>query len=144
MEADLNNALIGLTISAIVLGACAETSGSAGFVARGGVRVTPVNADVFEVAARPGEGEYDFWCGAGEYARRQLGASDSTRVYVVGGVGRGTVSQAPETAQFSLKRPGQAVGASERQARWGPRVGQSSTVASARRKCNVDRNDFWA
>ncbi len=130
-------------VATIGINACVDSS-SGGFVARGGIRVEPVNADVFEVGVRPNAVEANFWCGAGDYARRQLGAPDSARVYVVGGTGPGTVSDNPETAQFSLQPPQSAQGATGRSGGWGPRLGSSKTVGLARNQCGIDRNDFWS
>jgi hypothetical protein len=132
-----------LSLGAVALGACMDTS-SGGFVSRGGIRVIPVNADVFEVGVRANAVEANFWCGAGDYARRQLGAPDSARVYVVGGTGPGTVSNNPETAQFSLKPPQAVQGATGRSGSWGPRLGSSRTVGLARNQCGIDSNDFWS
>ena len=121
--------------------AACETSDSAGFRTRNGVKVIPVNADVFEVNARPDGVQSDFWCGAGNYASRVLGAPDSAPVYVVGGAGRGTMSNSPDAAQFSLKPPGQAQGATGRQGSWGPGVGAARAVGSARRSCREIESD---
>ncbi len=139
----MKNVSVGLGVVVFLLVGCGDGS-SDGFVSRGGIRVDPVNADVFEVGVRPGAVEANFWCGAGDYARRQLGAPDSARVYVVGGSGPGTVSDNPETAQFSLKPPQLAQGATGRSGGWGPKLGQSKSVGIARNQCGVDRNDFWS
>lgn len=118
----------------VALGACVS---STAFTAQNGVRVNPVNADVFEVFARPNGRQSDFWCGAGSYASRVLGAADSAPVYAVGGAGRGVTFDSPDAAQFALKPPSQVSGATNRPANrgWGPEVGQSTTVGSARRSC---------
>jgi hypothetical protein len=121
-----------------------DASSAGGFVSRGGVHVNPVNADVFEVGVRPNAIEANFWCSAGDYASRQLGAPNNARVYVVGGTGPGTVTANPETAQFSLKPPQLAQGATGRSGRWGPRLGASKTVGLARQDCNIDQNSFWS
>ncbi|MCH2066380.1 hypothetical protein [Shimia sp.] len=135
---------VGFMAGALALSACMSTSSGGGFVSRSGVRVTPVNADVFEVGVRPNAIEAEFWCGAGDYASRQLGAPNSARVYVVSGTGAGTVTSNPETAQFSLKPPQAVQGAAGRSGRWGPRLGSSKSVGAARQDCNIDRNNFWA
>lgn len=108
-------------VGALALSACMDASSGGGFVSRGGVHVNPVNADVFE-----------------------LGAPNNARVYVVGGTGPGTVTANPETAQFSLKPPQLAQGATGRSGRWGPRLGASKTVGLARQDCNIDQNSFWS
>ncbi|CUH53247.1 hypothetical protein [Shimia marina] len=124
---------LGLALSCVALAGCLS---SEGFVTSSGVRVNPVNADVFEVAARPGQGVSDFWCGAGDYAWRALGAADNERVYVVGGAGPGVTSDSKDTMQFSLKQPGDVQGATGRQGKWGPHVGRNYFVGDARHQCN--------
>lgn len=126
-------ALCGLT-------ACAEL-GDGGFVTSRGTRVNPVNADVFEVIARPGNERNQFWCGAGEYAHRALDAPSNAKVYVVGGAGSAVTMEAPSGAQFSLKPANQVTGATGRDSRWGPRLGQSMFVADARGRCGRDTFD---
>lgn len=130
-------------LAGLVISGCADSS-TGGFVSLGGIRVEPVNADVFEVGVRPGAIEANFWCGAGDYARRQMGALDNARVYVVGGTGPGTVSENPETAQFSLKPPQAVQGATGRSGGWGPRLGRSNSVGIARSQCGRHNNDFWS
>ncbi|MBO9472567.1 hypothetical protein J7413_03365 [Shimia sp. R10_1] len=116
-----------------VLMAC-EGAGSV-FVTSNGVRVNPVNADVFEVLARPAGRASDFWCGAGHYARRALDAPDTALVYVVGGAGPGVTANTPDAAQFSLKPPSEVSGATGRAGSWGPDVGAATSVGQARRSC---------
>ncbi|MDA5556255.1 hypothetical protein [Shimia sp. MMG029] len=130
-----------LSILCLSLAACTDL-GDGGFVTAGGTRVNPVNADVFEVIARPRNENNQFWCGAGEYAHRALGASPGANVYVVGGAGAAVTMESPNGAQFSLKPPSQVSGATERDTRWGPRLGQSMFVADARGRCGRDEFDF--
>lgn len=101
------------------------------------MRANPVTEDVFEVFARPGGRQSDFWCGAGNYASRVLDAPDTAPVYAVGGAGQGVTMKSPDAAQFSLKPPGDARGATGRPAKgsWGPDVGQAVSVGQARRSC---------
>ncbi len=128
-------------LATLAVAACTET-GSGGFVVAGGTRVNPVNADVFEVIARPGNEVNQFWCGAGEYARRTLGAPSNAHVYVVGEAGTGYTMDTPSAAQFSLKPPSQAQGASGRTARWGPNIGENKFVADASRHCGARLDSF--
>jgi hypothetical protein len=123
-----------LVAGLLALSGCVSTMA---FTAQNGVRVHPVNEEVFEVFARPNGRQSDFWCGAGSYASRELGAPDSAPVYAVGGAGRGVTFDGPDAAQFALKPPSQVSGATNRPAKrgWGPEVGQSTTVGSARRSC---------
>ncbi len=131
-----------MTLSTLFLVAACDTSdgqgaSTSGFVTNTGVRVNPVNANVFEVVPKAGaRGSSPFWCGAGQYARRALGAQDNARVHVVGGVGPGVTSTSPDTAQFSLLPAGQAEGATGRTGSWGPSLGASKTVISARSGCS--------
>ncbi len=118
----------------VALMAC-DGTGSSAFVTSNGVRVNPVNEDVFEVLARPAARPSDFWCGAGNYARRALDAPDNALVYVVGGAGRGVTANTPDAAQFSLKPPSEVTGATGRAAAWGPDVGASASVGRARSSC---------
>jgi len=127
------------SVSVMVLIGC-QTGGSAAFSARNGVRVNPVNADVFEVIARPNGRKSDFWCGAGSYASQQLGAPDNALVYTVGGSGRGVTMNSPDAAQFSLKPPEQVSGATGRAGNWGPSVGQANSVGRARNSCAPPKN----
>ncbi|MEP2533393.1 hypothetical protein [Shimia sp.] len=131
--------LIGL---ALLAAACTDSAGgnSSGFRTFTGVRVNPINEAVFEVIPIPASVEEQFWCGAGEYARRVLGAPQNAQVYVVSGVGPGLTMQTKSAAQFSLSP--QASGASGVQGTWGPRLGDNKFVGDASRKCNRDPNRF--
>lgn len=125
--------------------ACSESSGKGnnGFVTTGGIRVNSVSEDVFEVAARPNLNMVNaFWCGAGDYAGQALGAPPTARVYAVGGAGPAYTSDSRDAAQFSLKPPGRAIGASGRKGSWGPRLGEDKFVGDARRLCWRLGSDF--
>ncbi|PSL20017.1 hypothetical protein CLV88_10476 [Shimia abyssi] len=129
-----------MILSCFAFVACSETS-SGGFHTRNGVRVAPVNAQVFEVSQSPsGVGEADFWCGAGDYARRMLGAKDSERVYVVSEAGPGVVAQSNSTVQFSMSPPEQTQGALGRVSSWGPKIGTSSSVVRSASSCRTPQN----
>ncbi len=137
MKRFATNSIAALSLMALV--GC-QTGGSAAFTARNGVRVNPVNSDVFEVIARPNGRKSDFWCGAGSYASRQLGAPDNALVYTVGGAGRGVTMNSPDAALFSLKPPEQVSGATGRAGNWGPSVGQANSVGRARNSCAPPKN----
>lgn len=122
------------------LAGCSE-QGSGGFVTIGGTRVNPVSGSVFEVIPRPGNESWAYWCGAGQYARFELGAADNAIVYVVGGAGQGVTADSPSAVQFSLLPPGKAQRASGRSSSWGPRLGAGTTVRDARSSCGRTRND---
>lgn len=132
--------LAGLSAMSLLSLVACQTGGSAAFTARNGVRVNPVNADVFEVIARPNGRKSDFWCGAGSYASGALGAPDNVLVYTVGGAGQGVTMKSPDAAQFSLKPPEQVLGATGRAGNWGPSVGQANSVGRARNSCAPPRN----
>lgn len=121
-------------MATLVLVAC-DATGSADHTARYGVRVNAVNAEVFEVIARPNGRWSDFWCGAGSYAHAELGAPDNAVIYTVGGAGRGVTMNSPDAAQFALKPLDQVSGATGREGGWGPQVGQTNTVGRARHSC---------
>lgn len=121
------------------LSCCAQQAGT-GFATSGGVRVNPVTDTVFEVIPRIGEEPSGLWRGAGEFARRELGAADTAQVYVVGGAGPGVTSGSRSAAQFSLLPPGEARGATGRNSRWGPQPGARATVLQARLRCKRRHN----
>lgn len=125
----------------LALAGCMDSATTGDFHTRTGVKVFPVNAAVFEVAARPGSVMiHDFWCGAGEYARRVLGASNNDRVYVVSEAGPGVASPSNSTVQFSMSPPGQTQGALGNKSHWGPNIGTSSSVVQARSRCRDNLN----
>jgi hypothetical protein len=67
--------------------------------------VNPVTDTVFEVVAKAGSGGMDFWCAAGDYARRALGAPPTQRVYVVRERGAAVTLNRRSAAHFSLLAP---------------------------------------
>ena len=48
---------------------------------RGGLPVQPVSGTTFDVLYSSDANIHDFWCAAGNYAARKLGARSATRVY---------------------------------------------------------------
>lgn len=118
------------------LTACEVASDDGRFLTANGARVYPVSADVFEVVARPNNEINQFWCGAGEYASQVLGAPPSARVYVVAEAGRGTVVDAPNAVQFSLRPLEQLDGVEGRKGTWGPRLDEDEFVSDARYRCS--------
>ncbi|PSL20016.1 hypothetical protein [Shimia abyssi] len=114
------------------------SAASGDFHTRTGVRVYPVNEQIFEVAALPGETQIeDFWCGAGDYAKRVLGAEDRDKVYVVSEAGPGVVADSRSTVQFSLSPPEQTEGALGNRTYWGPNIGASNSVVEAIHECRT-------
>ena len=78
------------TALAAVLGLLPLASGA--WQADNLLTVNPLPNGVFEVIGRPGSAGSDYWCAAGDYALRVLGASGTQRIYITRG--RGT----PETS----------------------------------------------
>lgn len=72
------------------------------FTSRHGTRVNPVNANVFEVIPRSGGSGAMFWCGAGDYAQRELGASWQARVYIARGRAQSETTGRRSAVQFTL------------------------------------------
>lgn len=67
-----------------------------------GARVNPVNNAVFEVVPRSSGNGPIFWCAAADYARRALGASWTTRIYIVRGRGVSETTGRRSSVQFTL------------------------------------------
>lgn len=67
--------------------------------------VNPVSDSVFEVVGRVGTSAADFWCGAGDYARRVIGVGPGQRIYVVRELGPSETSNRRSAVQFSLTSP---------------------------------------
>lgn len=71
------------------------------FSSRLGARVNPVNAAVFEVVPKSGSGQ-EIWCGAADYAQRELRAPWQARVYVARGRGQSETTGRRTAVQFTL------------------------------------------
>ncbi len=121
--------------------ACTET-GTGGFVTSSGVRVNAVNEQVFEVIPQAGAQRAQFWCGAGDYASRTLGASSRDRVYVVSEIGPGVTRETREAMQFSMSPPASVSGAAGNVSHWGPKIGDDRFVGDARMSCSTGINRF--
>jgi hypothetical protein len=78
------------------------------FTAVNSLVVNQVDANVIEVVGRPGAFKEDYWCGIGDYVRRELGLPWKTRIYVVSGLGRSVTTGAIDAATFTLNP--QAIG----------------------------------
>lgn len=131
---------IPILLSFAVVACTTESSG--GFQNSAGSRVNPVSENVFEVIVRPGNEYSKFWCGAGDYAARVLGAPANARLYVVGGAGQAVTMSSPNGAQFSLVPPEQAKGATGRNSGWGPKLGRNEFVGDAQLFCWGDPERF--
>lgn len=97
----------GLFSVAVLAGlAAAVPSVGDAFTSRLGARVNPVNAAVFEVVPRGGSGQ-EIWCGAADYAQRELRAPWQARIYVSRGRGQSETTGRRTAVQFTLD-PGAA------------------------------------
>jgi hypothetical protein len=72
------------------------------FTSRRGAKVNPVNAAVFEVVPKSGGIGADYWCGAADYAHRQLKASWQARIYIARGRGPSVTTGKRSAVQFTL------------------------------------------
>lgn len=68
-----------------------------------GARVNQVDQNVFEVVPRGSRTSgKDFWCGAGEYAYRELRAPWSARIYIVQGRSQSVTTERRSAVQFTM------------------------------------------
>ncbi|KAE9627895.1 hypothetical protein FEE96_06565 [Parasedimentitalea maritima] len=115
------------------------------FRAVNSLQVNQVDSNVFEVIGRAGAFKEDYWCGAGDYLRRQLRLPWSTEIYVVSEIGRGVTTGARSAVQFTINP--EAVGVVPYEKSWVSNiltVGYSRSVTAAFHYC--DRrlfNPLW-
>jgi len=67
-----------------------------------GAKIYPLEDGVFEVVTRSGGNGSEYWCAAADYARRTLGASWQTPVYIYRGLAPGAASGRRSTVLFTL------------------------------------------
>jgi hypothetical protein len=67
--------------------------------------VNPLTPTSFEVIGRGGISSVDYWCAAGDYARRVLDVPIDQRIYVSRARGRAETENARSAVQFSLDPP---------------------------------------
>ncbi|PJE34715.1 hypothetical protein CVM52_20860 [Pseudooceanicola lipolyticus] len=91
-----------LTIGAAL--ALLPTLGSA-WTAYNRHEVVPLGDGVFEVVSEVGSGPTDFWCGAGDYAYRQMRAAAVQRLYLWRAIGPSVSRPGRKAVQFSLTPP---------------------------------------
>ncbi len=72
------------------------------FTSRGGARVNPVDAAVFEVVPNSGGGGDLYWCGAADYAQRALNAPWQARLFIYRGRGPSETTNKRSAVQFTL------------------------------------------
>ncbi|MEC7257940.1 MAG: hypothetical protein VXW58_08980 [Pseudomonadota bacterium] len=89
---------------AVVSLACAPVAATA-WTADNRLDVNPLPGGGFEVIGDPGSGGPDYWCAAGDYALRVLGARATDRVYITRGRGAPETSTRKSGVQFSLTAP---------------------------------------
>jgi hypothetical protein len=94
--------------------------------------VQPVDATTFDVLPRGDVFEQDFWCAAGHYAARKLGAKSTTRIYRLSEPPR----RAGQAVRFSVDPAGHASATGLNTIGGGD---GSLSAASARNQCEVAR-----
>lgn len=112
------------------------------FIAENRLQVNPLPNGGFEVIGQPGSGPAQYWCAAGDYALRVLGAGASRPVYMTRGIGAPVTSDRKSAIQFSLSAPegGQAADSLTLSL---DRVGDRLSVAFASNYClNFKNLDF--
>lgn len=69
------------------------------------LRVNPVRDAVFEVVGQSGSANVDYWCAAGDYARRVLSLPLGQRIYIVRGRAEVQTTDRKSAVQFSVQAP---------------------------------------
>lgn len=91
-----------IVMSAIIGVGLALPHAAQAFTSKLGARVNPVNAAVFEVVPRSsGDGQL-FWCSAGDYAQRSLGASWRDTIYIARSRAPSETTGRRSSVQFTL------------------------------------------
>jgi hypothetical protein len=113
-------------------------AGRAEFTAGPGMRVNAVNATVFEVVSRGAAKGIEYWCAAGDYAQRGLGASWNADIYIARGLGQSVTTGKRSAVQFTID-PGAAgvVPAPASLSLNDLVVGERMSVRKAYGKCNT-------
>lgn len=103
--------------------------------------VNPLPENGFEVVGQSGAySSMAFWCSAGDYARRVLGAGPTQRIYVIRERGPAVTRDKKSAVHFSLVAPAGA-DTHPRFLLTVVRVGDNLNAASAQNYC-YDRKDF--
>ncbi len=76
------------------------------FTAENRLSVAPTSGDAFEVIEAQGAGARELWCAAGDYARDQLNAANSARLYVVAPRGDSQTAPGHKAVAFALTPQG--------------------------------------
>lgn len=90
-------------------------------------------AGEFEVLTTAGSGVSDYFCAAGEFAGRVLGARNTNQLLVVSVRGPSVFRENRRAVVYRVTPPGRSSGIVEMIA--GPRVGQTTTVGHANVLC---------
>ena len=108
------------------------------FTTPGGVRVNPVDNEVYEVIPKSSGSFDEFWCGASEYARRVKGAAWQDLIYVVQGRSTSVTTGRKSAVQFSLspELAGEPLPSPLGWLALGFKPGNRMTVQDARSYCN--------
>jgi hypothetical protein len=96
--------------------------------------VLPVSKSVFEVIGRPGSGPREYWCGAGDYVYRNMGAPGVQRVYIVEAIGPSVNRPGKKSVKFSLTPP-KGVSTSPGYSLSVKAVGDNLSAAAAQQYC---------
>lgn len=128
--------LFGLAIVAFTISAC--TGDTADFKSTTlGARVYPLEGGIFEVVPPIGSTASDYWCAASDYARRQLGASWQTPIYINRGMAPGEASGRRSTVLFTLNPVVSEVPHSPVRRLGAFNVGDSMTVQAGENQCKI-------
>jgi hypothetical protein len=127
--------ILSCALIALVAG-CASTTGgessrmNASFNATNNFLVVPgPGSGEFTVLARGGSAARDFFCAAGDYAYRRLGASPTSRVELVANIGRNPAYNGTRTGTFRVVGQG---GAERSGLSVSSKAGENLSVAHAR------------
>ena len=99
-------------------------------------QVNVVNPTTFEVVGRAGALTDDFWCAAGDFARRSLGVPWQTTLYIARGRGPGITSDRRTTVLFTTDRNEIQAGTDDSVAPSALRVGTARSVTDAFGRCD--------
>lgn len=99
--------------------------------------VNPLSDTSYEVIGRGGISSNDYWCAAGDFAFRVLGAGSGQRIYVSRERGSAETENAKSAVQFSLEQPD--VPSKPTLLLTVTRIGDSLSIASARGYCISQR-----
>lgn len=96
----------GIALAAAAMTLLIGTTPSLAWRATNSHAVNPLSDTSFEVVGRGGISSTDYWCAAGDYARRVLGVPVDQRIYVSRARGPSQTENAKSAVQFSIVPPG--------------------------------------